>query len=95
MNREAKLDCALAELYTKSLATERMLEDRKHADVLTKLYVRINEVCHTNASLFLIHSRFKSAVPFTDCSLGLLTAACVDFHNSSATLKGAGQLHQL
>ena len=44
MNREAKVDCALAELYTRSLATERMLEQQKQAEVITKLYVRMNEV---------------------------------------------------
>ena len=44
VNREAKTDCALAELYTKSLATEQMLQEQKQAEVLTKLYVRLNEV---------------------------------------------------
>lgn len=44
VNREAKTDCALAELYTKSLATEQMLQEQKQAEVLTKLYVRMNEV---------------------------------------------------
>ena len=44
MNREARVDCALAELYSKSLATERHLQDQKHAEVLTKLYVRMTEV---------------------------------------------------
>lgn len=41
------MDCALAELYTKSLATERILQEQKHVEVLTKLYVRMNEVTET------------------------------------------------
>ena len=40
------MDCALAELYSKSLATERILQEQKHAEVLTKLYVRMNEVAY-------------------------------------------------
>ena len=44
VNRETRVDCVLAELYVKSVATEQMLEEQKHADVLTKLYVRMNEV---------------------------------------------------
>ena len=51
MNREAKVDCALAELYTRSLATERMLEQQKQAEVITKLYVRMNEVSLPTALL--------------------------------------------
>lgn len=50
VNREARVDCALAELYTKSLATERSLDEQKHAEVLTKLYVRMNEVSRTTNS---------------------------------------------
>ncbi|DBB15254.1 hypothetical protein WJX82_011728 [Trebouxia sp. C0006] len=44
VNREARVDCALAELYTRSLALERSLEGQKHAEVMTKLYVRMNEM---------------------------------------------------
>ncbi len=44
VNREARIDCALAELYTKSMAAEKVLNEQKHADVLTKLYIRMNEV---------------------------------------------------
>lgn len=51
VNREAKIDCALAELYTKSLATEQMLQEQKQAEVLTKLYVRMNEVFLLSESL--------------------------------------------
>ena len=43
------MDCALAELYTKSVALERSLEGQKHAEVMSKLYVRMNEVsCAVN-----------------------------------------------
>ena len=41
------MDCALAELYTKNLSIERSLQEQKHADVLTKLYMRMNEVSCT------------------------------------------------
>lgn len=44
VSREAGVDCALAELYTKSLAIEGTIQEQKHAEVLTKLYVRMNEV---------------------------------------------------
>ncbi len=44
VSREARVDCALAELYTKSLAIEGTIQEQKHAEVLTKLYVRVNEV---------------------------------------------------
>ena len=50
VSREAGVDCALAELYTKSLAIERNIQEQKHAEVLTKLYVRMNEV--TSAQTF-------------------------------------------
>ena len=50
MNREARVDCALAELYIRSVHTETVLREQKHAEVLTKLYTRMNEVssiaCH-------------------------------------------------
>lgn len=45
VNRETKTDCALAELYTKSNAVEQILQEQKQADIFTKLYVRMNEVC--------------------------------------------------
>ncbi|KAL3133563.1 hypothetical protein ABBQ38_007411 [Trebouxia sp. C0009 RCD-2024] len=51
VNREARVDCALAELYTKSLATERILQEQKHVEVLTKLYVRMNEMEEQMASV--------------------------------------------
>ncbi|DBA91905.1 hypothetical protein WJX79_009655 [Trebouxia sp. C0005] len=44
VSREAGVDCALAELYTKSLATESTIKEQKHAEVLFKLYVRMNEM---------------------------------------------------
>ena len=47
VNREARVDCALAELYTRSVATDRILQEQKHAEVLTKLYSRMNEVSFT------------------------------------------------
>ena len=45
VNRDVKVDCALAELYTRNLATERLLQQQNQAEVFTKLYVRMNEVC--------------------------------------------------
>lgn len=47
VNREARVDCALAELYTRSVATDRILQEQKHAEVVTKLYSRMNEVSFT------------------------------------------------
>lgn len=41
------MDCALAELYTRSVTTERILQEQKHAEVLNKLYTRMNEVSFT------------------------------------------------
>ena len=50
VSREAGVDCALAELYTKSLAIEHTIQEQKHAEVLTKLYVRMNEVTSAEMS---------------------------------------------
>lgn len=47
VNREARVDCALAELYSRSVVTDRILQEQKHAEVLTKLYTRMNEVSFT------------------------------------------------
>lgn len=53
VNREARVDCALAELYSKSVVTDKILQEQKHAEVLTKLYTRMNEVSFTSiAHLF-------------------------------------------
>lgn len=45
------MDCALAELYTKSTALERSLEGQKHAEVMSKLYLRMNEVSSAVSSM--------------------------------------------
>lgn len=50
VSREAGVDCALAELYTKSLAIEHTIQEQKHAEVLTKLYMRMNEVTSAETS---------------------------------------------
>ncbi len=79
VSREAGVDCALAELYTKSLAIESTIQEQKHAEVLTKLYVRMNEVtssqmsqivCTLNSWWVMMHSRLNAAMLTTaDCVL--------------------------
>lgn len=59
VNREARVDCALAELYTRSLAVESSLQGQKHAEVMTKLYVRMNEVGCSKSQ-----NQFAEALPW-------------------------------
>lgn len=83
VSREAGVDCALAELYTKSLAIEGTIQEQKHAEVLTKLYVRMNEVSSAETSRIsysvcvpkgwwvVMHSKCNAAMLTTaDCAMG-------------------------
>lgn len=47
VGREAEVDCALAELYVRGLATERLVKDQHQAEIFSTIYSRINEVCMT------------------------------------------------
>ena len=44
VGRETEVDCALAELYVRTLATERLVKDTAHADIFNSIYTRMNEV---------------------------------------------------
>ena len=77
MNREARVDCALAELYTRSLALERSLEGQKHAEVMTKLYVRMNEVgcCKSQALPLALENNLQLDAPMLSPVQGVLHAS--------------------
>ncbi len=38
------MDCALAELYVRGLATERLVKDQHQAEIFNSIYTRMNEV---------------------------------------------------
>ncbi|KAK9909935.1 hypothetical protein WJX75_009692 [Coccomyxa subellipsoidea] len=44
VGREAEVDCALAELYVRGLATERLVKDQHQAEIFSTIYSRINEM---------------------------------------------------
>lgn len=40
------MDCALAELYVRTLSTEHLVKDTAHSDIFNSIYTRMNEVIH-------------------------------------------------
>ena len=44
VGRETEVDCALAELYVRSLATERLVKDTAHSEIFNSIFTRMNEV---------------------------------------------------
>ncbi len=44
VGRETEVDCALAELYVRGLATERLVKDQHQAEIFNSIYSRMNEV---------------------------------------------------
>ena len=50
VGRETEVDCALAELYVRSLATERLVKDTAHSEIFNSIFTRMSEVglCTTN-----------------------------------------------
>lgn len=40
------MDCALAELYVRTLSTERLVKDTAQAEIFNSIYTRMNEVGH-------------------------------------------------
>ncbi len=55
VGREAEVDCALAELYVRGLATERLVKDQHQAEIFNTIYTRINEVCMRLFKLGFMH----------------------------------------
>ena len=50
VGRETEVDCALAELYVRTLSTEHLVKDTAHSDIFNSIYTRMNEVsCCTAA----------------------------------------------
>ncbi len=50
VGRETEVDCALAELYVRTLSTEHLVKDTAHSDIFNSIYTRMNEVsCCTSA----------------------------------------------
>ena len=43
VGRETEVDCALAELYVRSLATERLVKDTAHSEIFNSIFTRMNE----------------------------------------------------
>ena len=46
VGRETEVDCALAELYVRTLSTEHLVKDTAHSDIFNSIYTRMNEVSH-------------------------------------------------
>jgi hypothetical protein len=44
VGRETEIDCALAELYVRGLAVERLVKDQHQADMFNSIFTRMNEV---------------------------------------------------
>lgn len=44
VGRETEVDCALAELYVRSLATERLVKDTAHSEIFNSIFTRMTEV---------------------------------------------------
>ncbi|CAL8467683.1 g7221 [Coccomyxa elongata] len=44
VGRETEVDCALAELYVRGLATERLVKDQHQAEIFNSIYTRMNEM---------------------------------------------------
>ena len=40
------MDCALAELYVRGQATQRMVNEQHRAEVFSSIYARMNEVAY-------------------------------------------------
>lgn len=49
--REMDVDCALAEMYVRGLATEELIKKQHESEIFNSLYSRLNEV-----SLIIVHS---------------------------------------
>ena len=58
VGRETEIDCALAELYVRGLAVERLVKDQHQAEIFNSIYTRMNEVlCNcTIHSIGSLHS---------------------------------------
>ena len=44
VGRETEVDCALAELYVRTLSTENLVRDTAHSDIFNSIYTRMSEV---------------------------------------------------
>ena len=60
VGRETEVDCALAELYVRTLATERLVKDTAHSDIFNSIYTRMNEV---RSGIFALCSVYKANAP--------------------------------
>lgn len=49
VGRDKEVDCALAELYVRGQATQRMVNEQHRAEVFSSIYARMNEVRKRNA----------------------------------------------
>ena len=44
VGRETEVDCALAELYVRTMATDRLVKDTAQAEIFNSIFSRMNEV---------------------------------------------------
>ena len=44
VGRETEVDCALAELYVRTMATDRLVKDTAQAEIFNSISPRMNEV---------------------------------------------------
>ncbi len=66
VGRETEVDCALAELYVRSMATERLVKDTAHSEIFNSIFTRMNEVgrCTDQKRLFLPDPQGSEQCPY-------------------------------